>query len=135
MIWYLKGSPFDSYNIDISEFIGFVYLITEKDTDMKYIGKKLFWNKQSKIVKGRKNRKISKVESNWRNYYGSSLLLQEEVKIKGEDNYHREILRLCKTKGECSYYEAKAQFDNDVLLRDDYYNKYIQCRINASHLK
>jgi len=135
MIWYLKGSPFDSYNIDISEFIGFVYLITEKDTDMKYIGKKLFWNKQSKIVKGRKNRKISKVESNWRNYYGSSLLLQEEVKIKGEDNYHREILRLCKTKGECSYYEAKAQFDNNVLLRDDYYNKYIQCRINASHLK
>lgn len=135
MIWYLKGSPFDSHNIDISEFIGFVYLITEKDTDMKYIGKKLFWNKQSKIVKGRKNRKISKVESNWRNYYGSSLLLQEEVKIKGEDNYHREILRLCKTKGECSYYEAKAQFDNDVLLRDDYYNKYIQCRINASHLK
>ena len=123
------------YNIDISEFIGFVYLITEKDTDMKYIGKKLFWNKQSKIVKGRKNRKISKVESNWRNYYGSSLLLQEEVKIKGEDNYHREILRLCKTKGECSYYEAKAQFDNNVLLRDDYYNKYIQCRINASHLK
>jgi len=135
MIWYLKGSPFDSHNIDISEFIGFVYLITEKDTDMKYIGKKLFWNKQSKIVKGRKNRKISKVESNWRNYYGSSLLLQEEVKIKGEDNYHREILRLCKTKGECSYYEAKAQFDNNVLLRDDYYNKYIQCRINASHLK
>ena len=52
-----------------------------------------------------------------------------------QKKYYREILRFCKTKGECSYYEAKLQFEHDVILRDDYYNEYIQCRINSRHIK
>ena len=71
--------------------------------------------------------------------YGSNKLLQEEVTNYGPDpeakKYYREILRFCKTKGECSYYEAKLQFEHDVILRDDYYNEYIQCRINSRHIK
>ena len=61
--------------------------------------------------------------------------MQELVESKGQDNYKREILRLCKTKGEMSFYEAKLQFELDVLLREDYYNEFIGCKIHSRHIK
>ena len=117
------------------EFQGFVYRITELDTGMMYIGKKFFW--KPKILpknKTRKRRVRTRVESDWRDYYGSNKLVKQLVEEKGRDNYRREILRLCKTKGECSYYEAKLQFENDVLLNPKYYNEFIGCKIHASHI-
>lgn len=117
------------------EYQGFVYCITELDTGMMYIGKKFFW--KPKILpknKARKRRVRTRVESDWRDYYGSNKLVIQLVEEKGRDNYKREILRMCKTKGECSYYEAKLQFENDVLLNSNYYNEFIGCKIHASHL-
>ena len=117
------------------EYQGFVYQITELDTGMMYIGKKFFW--KPKILpknKTRKRRVRTRVESDWRNYYGSNKLVIQLVEEKGRDNYKREILRMCKTKGECSYYEAKLQFENDVLLNPKYYNEFIGCKIHASHI-
>lgn len=131
-MWYYKGEKFQLENYPNDSLVGFVYQITEKDTDKKYIGKKLFWSSRKKKVKG-KNRRIV-VESNWKDYYGSNRKIQELVEEKGFKNYHREILKLCKSKGECSYWESKLQFDNHVLLRDDYYNEIIHCRINSKHL-
>jgi hypothetical protein len=118
------------------EYQGFVYMITEKDTGKKYIGKKFFWKpKTLPITKSRKRRVKTRVESDWRSYYGSSKEVQQLVEDKGSDSFKREILRLCKTKGECSYFEAKYQFDNDVLLRDDFYNEFIGCKIHSKHLE
>ena len=118
------------------EFQGFVYMITEKDTGKKYIGKKFFWKpKILPINKTRKRRVRTRAESDWRTYYGSSKEVQSLVESKGKDNYKREILRLCKTKGECSYYEAKLQFQYDVLLSDEYYNEFIGCKIHAKHIR
>lgn len=57
------------------------------------------------------------------------------VEQKGPDNYKREILRLCVSKGEMSYYEAKLQFQNDVLLTDDYFNEFIGCKIHSNHVR
>jgi hypothetical protein len=74
------------------------------------------------------------VESDWKSYYGSNEQLKLLVENKSADNYKREILILCKTKGDCSYYEAKLQFENDVLLKDDYYNQFIGCKIHSKHL-
>ena len=87
------------------------------------------------ITKTRKRRKITYVESDWRDYYGSNKHLNEEVEQHGKDFYHREILHLCKTKGECAYMETKEQFDREVLLKDEYYNGIINCRIGAKSLK
>ena len=117
------------------EYQGFVYQITELDTGMMYIGKKFFW--KPKILpknKTRKRRVRTRVESDWREYYGSNKLVIQLVEEKGRDNYKREILRMCKTKGECSYYEAKLQFEHDVLLNPKYYNEFIGCKIHASHI-
>ena len=132
-MWTYNDEPFLNTP---DEYQGFVYQITELDTGKKYIGKKFFWRpKVLPITKTRKRRVHTRVESDWRDYFGSSVEVQRLVESKGLDNYKREILKLCRTKGECSYYEAKLQFENDVLLSDEYYNAFIGCKIHASHLK
>lgn len=118
----------------LEDYVGFVYCITEVETNKKYIGKKLFWKpKTLPITKTRKRRIKTRVESDWKSYHGSSDTVKMLLKEGGQ--FRREILRLCKTKGECSYFEAKEQFNRDVLIRDDYYNGIINCRINRKHLK
>ena len=125
----------EQYESTPEEYQGFVYEITELDTGKKYIGKKNFW--KPKILpktKSRKRRTRTRVESDWRSYFGSNEYIQELVEQKGSEGFSREILKLCKTKGEMSYYEAKLQFENDVLLNDLYYNKIISCKIHQKHL-
>lgn len=132
MTWLYNEQIFDETP---EEYQGFVYLITELDTGKKYIGKKFFWKpKTLPITKSRKRRVKTRVESDWRTYYGSSITVQNLVEKKGLDNWKREILKLCKTKGECSYYEAREQFARDVLLSTEYYNEFIGCKIHAKHL-
>ena len=132
-MWYFKDQPFEDTPED---YQGFVYIITQKDTGKKYIGKKLFWKpKTLPKTKKRKRRVKTKVESDWRNYFGSSVEVQSLVEKFGANAFTREILKLCKTKGECSYYEAKYQFEYDVLFKDDYYNEFISCKIHSKHLR
>ena len=132
-MWVYNNKEF---NETPDEFQGFVYMITEKDTGKKYIGKKFFWKpKVLPVTKSRKRRIRTRVESDWRTYYGSSKEVKTLVEEKGEDNYIREILKLCRTKGECSYYEAKYQFEFDVLLSDEYYNEFIGCKIHSKHVR
>lgn len=136
MTWYYENKVYDPTEEELKEYVGFVYIITEKDTGMKYVGKKLFHRKKTlPPLKGQKRKRRSLVESDWKTYCGSSENVKEAIKEKGIESFEREILHLCKSKGDCSYLEAKEQFDRDVLLREDYYNGIINCRINAKHLK
>ena len=132
-MWFYNGHEFTETPKD---YQGFVYCITELDTDKKYIGKKNFWRPKTLPKNSKRARRVrTKVESDWREYYGSNQKLQLLVEQRGESNYKRTILRLCKTKGEMSYYEAKIQFEFDVLLREDYYNEFIGCKIHSRHIK
>lgn len=135
--WIYQGRKFEpAEDFCSDDYYGFVYCITNRATAKKYIGKKFFWkSKTLPITKTRKRRKRSLVESDWKTYWGSSTHLTEDVNKMGEDTFHREILHLCKTKGECAYMEAKEQFDRGVLLTDEYYNGIINCRIGAKSLK
>ena len=135
--WLYEGRPFEPpEDFSSDDYYGFVYSITNRANGKKYIGKKFFWNKKTlPKTKTRKRRVRMLVESDWREYFGSNRILKEEVETSGKDIYHREILYLCKTKGECAYLEAKEQFDRDVLLSDDYYNGIINCRIGAPSVK
>ena len=132
-MWYYKSKEYDETP---EEYQGFVYLIAELDTNKKYIGKKNFWKPKVLPKNSKRSRRVrARVESDWKDYYGSNKELQLLVESKGSDNYRRDILRLCKTKGEMSYYEAKLQFENEALLRDDYYNEFIGCKIHSKHIK
>jgi len=132
-MWYYENRE---YNETPEEYQGFVYLITEVDTKKKYIGKKNFWRPKVLPKNSKRNRRVrTRVESDWRNYYGSNKEIQLLIEEKGKENYKREILYLCKTKGEMSYYETKLQFDHDVLLKDEYYNEFIGCKIHSKHIR
>lgn len=117
---------------DIGDYCGFVYLITDTESNRKYIGKKLFTKASYKQVKGKK-KKVRK-SSDWESYFGSNKELQEAVKTNGVDRYRREILYLCKTKSECSYRETREIFTRDALLREDYYNSWVTCKIHKAHV-
>ena len=129
--WLFNDELFDETKIE--DNYGFVYEITNLETNKKYIGKKLFYFSKTRQVKGKKKR--VKVSSDWQTYYGSNEELQKDVKSLGVDKFKRRILHLCKTKGECNYLEAKEQFVNSVLEKEDYYNNWIMVRIRKSHIK
>lgn len=129
--WIYKNAEFTE--TEILDNYGFVYQITNLQTGKKYIGKKFFYSQKTKIVKGKKRR--IKIESNWKLYYGSNSELENDVKTLGQDIFKREILYLCKTKGECSYLEAREQFEKKVLESDDYYNNWIMVRVRKNHIK
>lgn len=130
--WYYNNETFNEELI--GDNYGFVYLITNLTTNKKYIGKKFFYSTKTRQVKGKK--KKEKIFSDWKSYYGSNQTLKDEVSILGKENFKREIIHLCLSKGECNYMEAKEQFINDVLRRpDEYYNHWIMVRVQRSHLK
>lgn len=134
MTWLYQGREYTGE--DAADFMGFIYLIVNKLDGRRYIGKKLFWfsKPRPKKVPGRGKR--MKVESDWKDYYSSSKELQEDVEKLGKENFSREILYFCKTKGMMSYLEAREQFDNRVLENSDvWYNGQIQCRIHHTHVK
>lgn len=115
------------------DVIGFVYLIENLQTNRKYVGKKNFFARKTYQVKKKKKRK--QIESDWKDYYGSSEELKKDVELIGKEFFRRTILHFCRSKGEMSYLEIKEQILREALLSDDYYNSYIGCRIHRKHLK
>ena len=138
MTWLYQGAVVEDIPDDI---IGFVYIITNNLSGRKYIGKKLakFSKTTYKTVKlknGKKKKKRirGKIESDWRDYYGSSIELNTDIAAQGTDKFRRDILYYCKSKAECSYIEAREQFSRQVLESRDYYNGHIQVRVHGSHI-
>jgi hypothetical protein len=132
MSWFFLNTTDEFTEEHIGEAFGFVYMITHLKTGRKYIGKKFFTKSKTKQVKGKKKR--SRVSSDWMSYWGSNKKLQEEVKENGKDQYVREILHLCKTRSECSYWETWEIFIRHALMHDSYYNEWVSCRIRKDHL-
>jgi len=116
-------------------YIGFVYEITDSLNGKKYIGKKILTSlRKLPPLKGKTRKRKKWVHSDWETYYGSSETVKTLVQLRQPD-FIRRILHLCKSKGELSYMEAKEQFDNDVLLTDDFYNEFIGVKIHSAHVK
>ena len=114
-----------------TEFIGFVYLITNTTNDRKYIGKKLTQFKRSKKpLKGRTNKRRYTVESDWKDYYGSSDELSADVELLGKEKFKREIMFWCSSKSQLSYIEAREQFTHKVLESKQWYNGHIRVRVH-----
>ncbi len=132
-MWSYNGEDFELP--EPNPYIGFVYLITDLENDKKYIGKKNFWSiRKLPPLKGQKRKRTKRVESDWKTYYGSNEEVKLLVEASGGKRFKREILRLCSSKGEMSYFEAKEQFDRDVLFKRDYYNEFIGCKIHSKHV-
>jgi hypothetical protein len=138
MSWYYENNLITELPEDC---VGFVYIITNTTNGRMYIGKKLakFSKTTYKTVKlkngtKKKKRIRSKIDSDWQDYYGSSVELTRDVEQLGTDKFKREVLYYCKSKAECSYVEAREQFSRRVLESKDYYNGHIAVRVHGSHI-
>lgn len=138
MTWFYK-------DVEVTELpegtIGFVYIITNCTNGKRYVGKKLgvFTKTKTKTVKlkngEKKKRKIrEKIDSDWRDYYGSSDLLKSDIALIGIENFKREIIYFCRSKAACSYLEAKLQFQYNVIESDEWYNNNIMIRVHGAHI-
>lgn len=100
--------------------LGFIYIITNIQTNQFYVGKKqLHSSRKKKLTKreiaeqtgpGRRattKRMIS--ESDWLTYTGSSKELNDDIKLLGKDKFSFEILMFCTSKKSLSYNEVKYQ--------------------------
>ena len=139
MTWIYQGNPVETLPEDC---VGFVYIITNRISGRKYIGKKLAkFSKTTyrvhKLKNGTKKKKRikSKIDSDWQTYYGSNDELNRDIAALGPDNFTREIMYYCRSKAECSYIEAREQFTHRVLESQDYYNGQISVRVHGSHIK
>lgn len=131
--WLLNDLPFTEEHIGLH--VGFIYMITDTITGKMYIGKKIFFNKKTRPpLKGAKKRRISKVLSNWQDYYGSNETLNLLVEKNEKSLYKREILHLCLSKSQMSYLETKEIFLRDALLSDKYLNEWCTTKITKKQL-
>ena len=75
--WTYQNKDVDELPDDCEAF---VYLITNTTNNRKYVGKKLAKRKVTRHpLKGRKNKRRSTKESDWRTYWGSSEHLVNDV--------------------------------------------------------
>lgn len=107
------------------EYEGFVYQITNTQTNQKYIGRKYFYSKKgTKIVK----------ESDWRWYTSSSKKVNALIQTLGKEQFLFEILSVHRTRQLTNYAEVEAQIMAKVLTatllngEEEYYNDNIMSR-------
>jgi hypothetical protein len=114
---------------------GFIYCITNTTLNKIYIGKKqMLCTKKLKPLKGKTKKRHVVIETDWKDYTSSSNELNADIVKYGKANFIFEIIRFCCSKSELAYFEAKEQFNRDVLITEGYYNGIINCRIGKIKL-
>lgn len=149
-MWLFNNESIRDDFIKVSNYVGFVYKITNLQTGKIYIGKKNTKSIQNKkltkkelaMYDGKVGRKPTTKEvikeSDWLNYYGSNSQLKEDIKNLGVGSFKREILILCTNEKQLTYWELVLQCQigclkenissyNDNILgkfysKDDLYN-------------
>jgi hypothetical protein len=137
MSWTYNGN----YITELSDMpegtIGFIYKITNGETNEYYIGKKnvlsvtkrKFGKREIALLTDKriKHWELVTKESDWKNYRSSNSI----VKTWEGDRIKLEILRFCKSKKSLTYYELQEQFSHDVLgdsnaLNDNLLGKFFR---------
>ena len=130
MTWTYNNEPVTQELLD--DHWGFVYVIMNKVTGRRYVGKKFFTKAGYRTVKGK--RKKIRLASDWESYYGSNKVLLEDVEKLGADQFERYIIRLCKNRSECTYYETHYIFQFEALLSDRWYNEWVACKVSKRNV-
>jgi hypothetical protein len=132
--WYFNDNKFELTYEEVLEkkYYGFIYLIEEVSTGMKYVGQKCFHS--FRTPPGKKNKK--KFESDWKQYCSSNKVLSYKIKqteLERNDKYKFKMLALCKDKSVLNYCEARMMMIYNVLGSDKYYNENLKLNILVSY--
>ena len=130
MNWIYQGKEFDEGCIP-ELAVGFIYIMSAviDGKSIAYIGKKNFFAKIKRPL-GKKalamttDKRLKRyshvIKPDFMNYYSSNKVLKDAHKagvvIK------REILMICYSQMELTYYECKYLFCNDCIIDDNYLN-------------
>lgn len=123
--WLYRNEPITEADIP-EKALGFIYLIVNNNTKMKYVGRKLLTKSGYRMVKGK--RKKVRLKSDWESYWGSNAILQDDYQ-KDPEAFSRAIVEFVYSKGELLYLEEKLQYLWKVLESDDWYNSNIRTKI------
>ena len=141
--WTYKGKVFGE--LDIPEGgIGFIYLMSAiiDGKSVSYIGKKNFFanikrplgKKALAMSTDKRLKKYTRViRPDFLNYYSSNTVLKQAH--KQSVTIKREILKICYSSMELTYYECKYLFCNDFILDDKYLNSNILGRFYRGNIK
>lgn len=131
-MWLYKYKAIHNIEDFPNNTFGFIYKITNTQTEKFYIGKKQLMSftnvkmgkkelAEQPIQRGRKITKKQVIkESNWKEYWGSNKFLLDDIKKSGYENFTREIIMICHTKKLLTYWELAMQCKYDVLQSNSY---------------
>lgn len=113
------------------QYYGYIYKTTHIESAKFYIGKKAYLHKKRKKLtkkelaeirtKGRKPKyKVEYVDSDWKNYYGSSDELKKDIEKFGKEAFKVEKIKDCINRKSLSYWEVYYQMHFDVLRANTY---------------
>ena len=128
MSWIYNGKVFTDEMIP-NDAIGFIYRMDTiyEGKSVSYIGRKTFFtDAKTKILKknlpkDKRKKTYTRVRKmTYQNYYSSNIVLKNLH--KDGHPIRREIIRICCSKTEMSYYETKYQFVHEVLESDEWLN-------------
>lgn len=132
-MWLFEGEELQDDQIP-DNAIGFIYLITQKSTGRKYIGRKMLTSSAGRKKVGNRTKKVRK-ESDWRDYWSSSPELKSYITEHGLDDFVREILVFVTSKGSLAAAEEMALYMVGALESDDWWNSNIRSKIYTSWVK
>lgn len=125
-MWKYQNKEIKSIDDVPEDAVGFVYEITNTENGTKYVGKKVLKTiRTSPPLKGKRRKRKSIRESDWKTYYGSNEVIKNLVKEGKKDIFDRVILQYAYSKTQLTYLEAKYQFMLGVLEDDNYLNQNI----------
>jgi hypothetical protein len=116
---------------DPQNYFGFVYEITNNLNGRKYIGRKVYWTKNTPrkiVVKDMNSPGYNPDhwrESDWKRYISSSKELKADIFEHGMENFTFKILHQWKSSSALRYMESKVQWQRKVLESNAYYNNWI----------
>jgi hypothetical protein len=103
--------------LDPENAAGFIYLIVEKSTGRKYVGKKNFRGR-GRLNKGQ--------PSNWKRYTSSSKFLNQQIREQGKQAFEFIIIEQYYTQGGLSFAEVWTQvYLETPSNNEEFINRFI----------
>jgi len=129
MNWTHQTTKIETIDQIPESAIAFIYLITRLSDGKFYVGRKMLSSnrkvrltKKEKLLPENKRKTFKRVikETDWKDYWGSSKELLEDIKLLGKESFKREILCFLENKTDTSFYEMFYQMKMNVLFENSY---------------